>query len=425
MVPLLPGRLPRQTGPVLLLLSLVTCAPQGRPSVGPAPGVASSSGGPTIRIGLRTGAPRVDLSGDSGLTLTDGDGAFLAVLESGLTWRIRPDGAGLTAVGPGGRSVTGQRLLTLTPRSAGGLVAVGTARYRGSVTLVRDRGGITIVNSLGLEDYLRGVVGAEMGRRDPGEDEALVAQAIVSRTFAIRNLGKRAEQGFDLYASTVDQVYASTAAEYPMAVKAVDRTAGLVLTWNGAPIDAFFFSTCAGRTADGTEVFAGADRPYLSSVTDRDGSGEALCRISPRYRWREEWTGEELRGILRQSLPQVSSATAADVDEVRGVAVDRQTRSGRVAQVSITLGKREVSVSGPAVRQALHPIGQEVLRSAMFELHQSVSEGRITRLVADGHGAGHGVGFCQWGAVGRARAGQSAIAMLTAYFPGTQISRAY
>jgi stage II sporulation protein D len=293
------------------------------------------------------------------------------------------------------------------------------------VVLVRDRGGITIVNTLGLEDYLRGVVGAELGRRDPQEEEALVAQAIVSRTFAIRNLGKRAEQGFDLYGSTIDQVYAGAAAEYPMAVRAVDRTAGLVLTWNGAPIDAFFFSTCAGRTADGTEVFAGADRPYLTSVADRDGSGDAYCRISPRYHWREEWTGEELRGVLRQSLPLVSTTTAADVDEVRGVTVDRQTRSGRVAQVTVTLAKREVSITGPAIRQALHPVGQEVMRSALFELHQTIGEGRITGLVAEGHGAGHGVGFCQWGAVGRARAGQSAATMLAAYFPGTEISRAY
>jgi stage II sporulation protein D len=198
-----------------------------------------------------------------------------------------------------------------------------------------------------------------------------------------------------------------------------------VITWQGVPIDAFFFSTCAGRTAAGTEVFAAADRPYLVSVRDADGNGEAYCRISPRYRWREEWTADQLRGVLRQTLPTAAGTPLDEIATVKGVQVTRRSPSQRVSRVTVALGRTSVDVDGPAVRQVLHPVGEATLRSAIFELFESREDGRLTRLAAEGQGAGHGVGFCQWGAVGRSRAGQDAPTIIGAYFPGTDISRAY
>ncbi len=290
---------------------------------------------------------------------------------------------------------------------------------------MRDRTGLTAINTLRIEEYLPGVVGAELGRRDSAEAEALAAQAIVSRTFAIRNLGKRVAGGFDLLPSVVDQVYGGVASEYPLARGAVLRTAGQVVTWEGTPIDAFFFSTCGGRTARGTEVFAAADRPYLLGVRDADRDGQAFCRGSPRFRWREQWSGPELRGVLRQSLPAVMGTAVEQVGTVRAVQVTGRTGSDRVARVTVTLDRAAVDVEGPAVRQVLRPVGEALLRSAVFQLQETRENGGVTRLVAEGAGAGHGVGFCQWGAIGRARAGQDASTIVVAYFPGTTISRAY
>jgi stage II sporulation protein D (peptidoglycan lytic transglycosylase) len=102
-----------------------------------------------------------------------------------------------------------------------------------------------------------------------------------------------------------------------------------------------------------------------------------------------------------------------------------RTRSDRVARITVNLDRTTVNVDGPAVRQVLRPIGETVLRSATFQLLEDRDGGRLRTLVADGAGAGHGVGFCQWGSVGRARAGQDAPTILAAYFPGTAISRAY
>lgn len=411
----------RRAGLCLLVGTLTTCAPPEAPQLLPGPEVHS----PDIRVGLATGVPRLELMGDSGLTLSDPDGAAIAAAEPGASWRVTPAGPSLRAEGPKGWVVSQPRSITVTPRVEGGLVFVGGRGYRGTVLLVRDRSGLTAINTVAIEDYLSGVVGAEMGRRDSSEAEALAAQAIISRTFAIRNLGKRATEGFDLYATVADQVYGGVAAEYPLARWAVAHTAGLIVTWQGVPIDAFFYSTCGGRTADGTEVFAGADRPYLTSLPDTDGDGRAYCRISPRYQWHEEWTAEQLRGVLRQSLPALTGTPAEQVGAITGVEVATRTRSDRVSRVTVSLNRGNVSVDGPAVRLALHPVGEVSLRSALFRLREVRQGGALRALIADGSGAGHGVGFCQWGSVGRARAGQDAPTILAAYFPGTAVSRAY
>ena len=400
---------------------LITCTPPETPATGPAPETLA----PEIRVGVVIGASRVEVAGDSGLSVFDADSAGAGSVDPGVSLAVRADGPLLSAGGTGGWRLDGQVSLRFIPRLAGGLLILNGRPYRGRLTVTRDRTGVTAINTVGLEEYLTGVVPAEMGRRDPSEAEALAAQAILSRTFAIRNLGKRASEGFDLYATVVDQVYGGVAAENPLASEAVQRTAGQIITWQGSPIDAFFFSTCAGRTAEGTEVYVGADRPYLKSIRDVDGAGQPWCSISPRYQWREEWTAEQLRGVLRQSLPPATGTSAEDAATATGVSVASRTASDRVASVTVQLLRGSVDVSGPAVRQVLHPLNEPLLRSAVFRLREVRSNGRLERLVAEGNGAGHGVGFCQWGAVGRARGGQDALTILSAYFPGTSVSRAY
>ncbi|MEO8634227.1 MAG: SpoIID/LytB domain-containing protein [Gemmatimonadales bacterium] len=404
------------------LLTLSTCAPPvGELQLPPSPAATV----PEVRIGVLVGSPALDIGGDSGVLVQDADGNTVAAIEAGSHWRTRAVLGAVDAGPTGAWQLTGQRQVTFVPRVAGSWLRVGTQPYRGRLTIAPDRTGLTVVNAVSLEDYLAGVVAAEMGRRDSTDGAALEAQAIVSRTFALRNLGKRATEGFDLYATVADMVYSGAVAEYPAASAAVAATAGQILTWQGVPIDAFFFSTCAGQTAAGTEVFVAADRPYLQSVRDVDPDGQAYCRISPRFRWREEWSIEQLRGVLKSTLPPATATTAEAAASVRGVTVVRRTASDRVSRVTIALRTGGVDVDGPAIRRVLRPAGDAVLRSAIFQLSEVREGSQLRRLVADGAGAGHGVGFCQWGAVGRARAGQDAPTILAAYFPGTTLGRAY
>jgi stage II sporulation protein D len=376
------------------------------------------------------GAPVATVSGTAGLSVSDPSGARLAEIPAGEVWRIAVGGTGLVVLAPGGAGTTPSELIEIGSPDPNALVQVNGRPYRGTITALRDRTGVTVVDRVPMETYLAGVVSAEMGRRSLNEQEALRAQAVVSRTYALRNLRRWQALGFDLYATVADQVYGGAASETPEGRAAVDATRGRILTYGGVPIDAFFYSTCGGRTADGTEVFRAADRPYLRSVADVADDGTAYCSISPRFRWHEEWTGEALRATLQRTLPPVAAAAgrstaAGDMSEVRDVRVSYRTPSGRVGQLTIALRRGDVQVDEPSVRQVLRPVSGELLRSNTFTLTVSGAGQRVTRLTADGAGAGHGVGFCQWGAVGRSRAGQDYQRIVAAYYPGASLERLY
>jgi stage II sporulation protein D len=410
-------------------LGLGSCTPvPGTPvpaptPVAPAPEAAGTQ--PDIRVGLAVGASTATIGGRGELLVHDPAGSLLARVGPAEIWRVAVRGTGLVVVSPAGGNSTPSSQLEILPADTGGWVPVNGRPYRGTVSVLRDRTGITLVNRLPLEMYLQGVVSAEMGRRSPSEQEALRAQAVVSRTYAVRNQGRWASDGFDLYASVADQVYGGAAAETPEGVEAVGSTRGEIVAYNGEPIDAFFYSTCGGRTADGTEIFRAADRPYLRSVPDVDRDGIAYCSISPRFRWHEEWSGDVLRSTLRRTLPAAVGISTGDVREIRDVRVTGITPSGRVGTLGVDVGGRVVEVDEPLVRQVLRPPSGDLLRSNTFTLRATGAGRRVIRLVADGAGAGHGVGFCQWGAVGRARVGQNYQQILASYYSGTTLERLY
>lgn len=414
-------------------LVLGSCAPASAPGI-PAPAQQPipaapeeppSSAEPEIRVGLAVGASTGTIGGGAGLIVSDPAGSYLARIAAGEIWRLAVTGSGLTVVSPSGGGSTPSTQLGIVAAEGGAPILFNGRPYRGVVTVLRDRTGMTVVNRLPLESYLRGVVSAEMGRRNLADREALRAQAVVSRTYALRNLRRWNAEGFDAYSSVADQVYGGLASETPEGLEAVAATRGQILTWGGAPIDAFFYSTCGGRTAEGTEVFRGANRPYLRSIADAAPDGSAYCSISPRFRWREEWSGEALRTTLRHTLPATVGTPADAIREIRDLRVTATTASGRVGELTVTLDRSSVGVQGPLVRRVLRPVSGDLLRSNTFTLTVSGAGHRVTRLVAEGAGAGHGVGFCQWGAVGRSRAGQDYQRIVAAYFPGAALERLY
>ena len=379
-----------------------------------------------VRVGLLVGAASVRVGGGGPVSVTEPDGSRVVTIAAGESWQVTMTAGAFTLTSPRGWISAPLDAMTLTADDARAPLRVNGKPYRGVVEILRDRTGVTVVNRLGMESYLLGVVSAEMGRRNSAELAALRAQAVVSRTYAVKNLRRWRTQGFDLYASVSDQAYGGVGAETPEGHAAVSATRGRILTYNGAPIESFYFSTCGGRTADGYEVFRGASRPYLRSGSDAGRNGVAYCSISPRYRWREEWTGETLRVILNRYLAQVPGGTVRSIGGVADVRVTQRSGSGRVDQIAISGSGTEIRVEGQSnIRQALRTSAGDMLRSTAFTLTGAGAGQNITRLVAEGMGAGHGVGLCQWGAVGRARAGQSHEQILAAYYPGTSLERRY
>lgn len=398
----------------LLLLAACAPAPEGLPSVTP------ETTEPQIRVALVRQGTGLELGGGDGLSLLDQSGVPMLSLASGAVARLEAVGdmirvrAGAAGVGPV------LRLEVLAEPA--GLVRVAGREYRGGLVVTAAAGQLLVINRLGIESYLAGVVNAEMGRRADTELEALLAQAIVSRTYALQALARGRTLPWDVVATVSDQAYLGAGAELEQGWNAVRRTQGQILEYQGAPIDPFFHSTCGGRTAAGDEVFQYARRPYLQSVSDAAPDGTSWCAISPRYRWTESWSAAALAEVLRVTLPPLG-LTSEWQGAVRDVSVTARSPSGRVAELTIAFERGSLPVRGQAVRQALRPSGIDQLRSADFRLITTRNGGRLQQLTADGGGAGHGVGMCQWGAVGRARAGFSATAILAAYFPGAILAR--
>jgi len=419
-----------------VLVLLAACSRPGTtpPSSAPAPAHAE----PELRIGVAAELPNVAIGGDGELILTDDrTGELIGSIPAGSRWIAVPDGSVLRLVRPDG-SMTDPHAGVFAVNVTQDRFAMADGQmFRGRLDIVRQPAaagasgggvgtGLLVVNRVPLESYVASVIAVEMGPRKMNEREALLAQAIVTRTRALQSRGRWEAQGLDAFADVRDQVYGGVASETAQSWEAARATAGLVITYQEQLIDAYFHSTCGYSTVPVQEAFKTAvARPYLRSVSDAREYGGYFSDVSPRFQWREEWDGTTLRAILSQTLVPYMNVGSAGLPRISNVEVSGTTRSGRVAELHIVFEHGEIRVPGTDVRTVLRPAPDRVLGSAMFQLQVTTRAGEVTRLVATGTGWGHGVGFCQWGAIGRARAGEDAARILTAYFPGTKIERLY
>ena len=195
------------------------------------------------------------------------------------------------------------------------------------------------------------------------------------------------------------------------------------MTMGGGAITAFFHSTCGFATAAPEESFRNVrPQPYLASVSDAYGDGY-YCERSPRFRWKVEWSGAELIDTLKGTVPRALGIDDFFVSNIRNVEVRSTGASGRATEIRVEVEQGEIPVFGPDIRAVFQEPGGRALGSTAVQLTAERANDRLTRLVAVGAGWGHGVGMCQWGAMGRARAGQEARAILGAYFRGVTVAR--
>ena len=412
----------RRALPALGVLALAGCAPRGA--------VAPVRGQPVVRVGIVVDQPRGEVSATGQFRLSDPDGNILGVVDPGVAWKVEPgDGQQLTLVRPDRPApITVKQPVTVTLENPSDLVVIGGQRYRGDALLLRGSTGVTIVNRVPLEWYTQAVTAVELGVSDPAARDAVRAQAIASRTYALHFLRKREALGFDLYATVADQVYPGVAGEKPYVTDAVRDTRGLVVTWQGAPIEALFHSACGYSTEAADQVFRnGEPAPYLRAVSDRFGPGDHdfYCNGSPNFRWRVEWDGATLNAILARTLPAALGAAAANVGRVEDLKITQTMPSGRVAELVVATTAGDLTVPSYHVRDVLRPAPDSYLLSNLFQLYVQKQGGELVKVVAAGAGAGHGVGMCQWGAIGRARAGQDYQRILATYYPGTRLERFY
>jgi stage II sporulation protein D len=355
-------------------------------------------------------------------------GSMTIEQRSGQLVVVKPDG-----------SVTSRRSgpLLIRATTPGSFVTYEGKRYRGELILTPNNGGVLVVNRLGVESYLRGVVPLEIGDRKPGEEAAVEAQAVAARSYTYIHMSEAGSRGFDMYGSIQDQAYGGVDAEKPMSDAAVASTRDMVIKYAGRIINTPYHSTCGGRTAAVREVWwRQPDQPYLQPVSDQvPGTSSYYCDVSPRFRWTSSFDGEQLRNSLEKYLGSVtpaieptvavsSTAPRLSLGRITGFRVEGRTPSDRVAAVSIQTARGNYVVRGNDVRFVLRTPGGSLLNSTYFTAETtSDGSGGIASLVMRGGGYGHGIGMCQWGAIGRARAGQDYRTILTTYYRGTTVSR--
>ncbi len=405
----------------LIAVALAACTLAGpRPGAEPEPEAAETlpEVEPQVRVGVVVEAPSLELEGTGELEVVD-EGGTPRARGSG-PWTVRPAGSGLALTGAK-EPVRGPGVLVVRPL-AGGILVDGST-YHGAVLVRRAANGVTAVNVLDLESYLRGVVPLEIGGGRPEEEvEAVKAQAVAARTYAIRHLGRRESLGFDFYATVMDQVYGGADAEDDVATRAVRETRGQILVHEGRPIEAYYHSTCGGRTAALEEVWNGEPRPYLQSVSDRGPDGGWYCESSNRFRWNERWNIDALHATLTAALQ--ARGVSGTVDRVNAIEVAGRTPSGRAEALVIETNLGRHRVAADSIRWVLRPEPGRILNSTAIEVHAFGADG-ITELVVEGAGWGHGIGMCQIGALGRAREGHDYRDILLTYYPGTRIERIY
>jgi stage II sporulation protein D len=224
-----------------------------------------------------------------------------------------------------------------------------------------------------------------------------------------------------MVATVADQVYGGRNAETSTGSLAVDATTGLVLLYDGKVVNAPYHANCGGSTAEPADAWHVGPEPYLRRVSDRiPGTDRFYCDWAPRYRWTRTFTGEELRQSIVRYLRTVPRAPER-IGAVRSVAAVEMTPAGRVALLAVATDRGEWSLRGNQIRSALRAPSGEMLYSTYFSVDATSGRDGVESLTLRGGGNGHGIGMCQSGAIGRARAGQDFRTILETYYPGTTV----
>lgn len=340
----------------------------------------------TIRVAIVKSASEVTVAGE-GLLVTNESGNPL-VMSFPATVRSAKDGM-----------LVEGKLYRRLSFSAPSAVYVNNKPYRGLAELNAADKGILVVNQLPLEEYLVGLINCEISSTWP--IEAVKAQAIIARTYALNRKTARIASSYHLESSVIDQVYDGCQIEDSRARRAVLETEGEVLTYGGAIIQAFYHSSCGGRTEAAENVW-GASLPYLKGVECQ------YCLTAPAgTAWEYKLSLKEIEERLQAAGYKISG-----LYDIKAGATNSR---GRLKQVVLLASRGGAMVAGDQFRKA---VGYAVIKSTRFTVKNIKNE-----ISFSGSGNGHGVGLCQWGSKQRALDGFGSGEILFYYYPGTELKK--
>ena len=396
---------------------------------------------PVIRVSLTENVKNLSLHTDGNFKLNYQGIEIAKVNNSDVSFSFSHDGTPVAAL-------ANQEIEFLSPikiEQADSTVVAGTISagadgikfnyqtYPGSMEIIPENDGtFRLVNFVPLEKYLRGVVPNELvNNLTPDELQACMAQAIAARNFAFYKMSEEDSTEFDVYSDTRDQVYSGMEKYKSLADSAIKLTSGTIVEYNGQPARCFFHSTCGGHTENVQHIWQGQPSlPYLTGVSDVDSTtGQPFCIYSPQFYWTSTYTERELDKLLRANLGLANPTytgikVKSNVSELK--VLDRFD-SFRVDTLEIKMENGEVYyVRGDRTRYLFKSTDGALLRSSLFRITtERNDDGNIKKVVIKGQGSGHGVGMCQWGALGMSRLGYSYLQILSHYYPGTVVKKVY
>lgn len=436
--------------------------------------VLSAEKQPILRVGLFLSQTEVNIGGDGPFKIYNLKSNNLISEEHNKIVKLLLNDKGIEIFGKGVYSGP----IKIVPLGNTKVIVIFNGqkyRYRGNMEVGIDKEyrRLNVINIIGIEEYLYGVLKKEISPRWPAD--VLKAQAIAARTFAIFNMNKYIDEGYNICASTNSQAYGGVNHEDPLTNKAVDETRGMIMTYKGKPINAVYHSDSGGYTEDSENVW-GSFLPYLRSVKSKFEE-----KVSPPY---HTWTCS----IDEKDLTRKLQKQGYTINSVVSIEPVNKSETGRISELAFITGNNEVINMKANNFRSL--IGADLIRSTLFnievigkekniakdtedkkeienkeeqkkstkeilaqkkdwtikellelmkknkeerakEKEVKVSEAEIVKSITpltfifSGLGNGHGVGMSQWGAHGMALQGSGYQDILKYYYQGINITKKY
>ncbi len=408
-------------GTALLLMVLVwSCAT--------IPGLKEEANGnfiriPFVRVLLEENLSEANFSAKSAFAVECLESGKQTVYYSTRPVKVTKDGDRLRVVDNKGGTIQ-SRLdeVNIIPRGNNARISANGKKYRGLMKVLPYGENVRVINIVYMEDYLRGVVPPEIGKRADNELESVKAQAVAARTYAMAHLKQYQGQPYDMKSSIIDQVYEGLDVELKVVNKAIDETAGEVLFYQDNYVNAYYHSTCGGSTDDVAAVWDRKEIPYLKPVAD-----EGACSWSKYYNWTEVFTESQLRARIEQYL---SSDRGRDlrISRIQDVQAVERTPGGRVLKLLVRTDNDIYRFFKDRIRWVIGRTSRAdlILPSGDFDIEiERDGAGNLQRVTFEGRGYGHGVGMCQCGAIGLSRQGWTYDKILTHYYSGVELKKLY
>jgi stage II sporulation protein D len=348
-----------------------------------------------VRVAIVRDARELNLSIDGAYTFIDVDlGKVIAKGHKLLKARVRLLDKGLFM----GIDVYPAKHLIIKPTKDAS-ININNHTFRGDILLMRTANNrLTAINSVEIEDYIKGVLYHEVSHHWPME--ALKAQAVATRTYAIYKMDASHNNDYDVTNDIYSQVYGGKDSERYRTGLAVDRTANQVLNYKGRILPAYFHATCGGMTEDVKELWGNISIPPLRGIPCM------FCQDSPHMHWKKDFRLHDIQNSLEKQGYKIGL--------IKDIAILERNRSDRIKSLKIT-GRdgSEVTISGKDFRDI---IGPNDIKSNNYDI---TMQGYYVLFA--GKGWGHGVGLCQWGARGMAEQQFNYKQILSYYYPGSEL----